>query len=185
MRTDIRPREPLVSSIEPHEAWYWQDSDGKLNIVLVRQGRALFNKNLDFSWVMSFSLDDMPAGREKLYRVDGRTIRLTQSFGGNHGRAKSVAGTIVIERIHGKVLRGRFHVWVRQQQFTVLSGWGPAFPRAPMAIMVGSFEARPDSGKGKPLLDQTEADGFDRASDAPVTTRGAGRLVPATTTSPQ
>jgi hypothetical protein len=183
-REDIRPQERLIVSIEPQEAWYWQGSDGKLNIVLARRDRSIINKDLSFTWVMSLVLEDMPAGREKLYRVDSRTVRQCQSFAGDHRRAKSATGVAVIERSSSTRLKGRFHFWIRQQQFSVLTGWTPPLPRAPMAIAVGRFEATLDPGKGKPLLDLTEANGFDRASDARAVTRPASRAAPATATAP-
>ncbi len=184
-REDIRPRERLIASIEPREAWYWQGPDGKLNIVLARRDRSIFNSNLDFTWVMSFVLEDMPAGSEKLYRVNPRTVRQCQSFAGNHRRAQSSSGVAVIERSADNRLKGRFHIWIRQQQFSVLSGWGPVLPRAPVAIAVGHFEATLNPGKGGPLLDLTEANGFDRVSDRRVLMRPASGAAPATATAPR
>ncbi len=184
MRDDIRPREPLIGSIEPREAWYWQGADGKLNIALARRDRSIVNKDLDLTWAMSFVLEGMPAGSEKLYRVNSQTVRQYQSFLGDHRRGKSAAGVVVIERSPGGRLQGRFHIWVRQQQFSMLTGWGPVWPRAPVAIVVGRFQADPDRGKGKPLLDLTEADGFDRASEVRPITRPASRAAPATATAP-
>lgn len=184
MRNDIQPREPLVGSIEPQEAWYWQGTDGRLNVVLARRSRSLLGRDLDSTWVMSLVLEDMPAGREKLYRASARTIRVAQSFGGDHRRAKSVTGVVVIERSSTNRLKGRFHVWLRQQQFTVLDGWAPPLPRAPLAIAVGRFEAIPGSAESEceRLLELTEANGFDRALDVPATTRPPVQLVPATAT---
>ncbi len=183
MRSDIQPRESLIASVEPHEGWYWQDEKGKLNVVLARHDRSLLDKNLDARWAMSLVLDDMPAGRERLYRANPRTVRLVQSYGGGHRRAKSASGVVVIERAIGGRLKGRFHLLVRQQQFTALSGWGPPLYRAPLAIMVGRFEVRPDAARGKPVLARTEADGFDRLSDELATTLPAARVprIPATT----
>ncbi|NLE60400.1 MAG: hypothetical protein GX616_18785, partial [Planctomycetes bacterium] len=63
MRIDIQKRESLISSVEPHEGWYWQGDKGTLNIVLARRGYSLIDKTLGFTWVMSLVLEDMPAGR--------------------------------------------------------------------------------------------------------------------------
>jgi len=186
LRSDILPRESLIASVEPHEGWYWKGENGKLNVVLARHDRSLLDKNLDARWAMSLVLDDMPAGRERLYRVNPRTVRLVESYGGSHRRAKSASGVVVIERSIGGRLKGRFHLLVRQQQFTALNGWGPPLYRAPLAIMVGRFEVRPDAARGKPVLARTEADGFDRAADELAATQPAARiLIPATTTAPR
>jgi len=186
LRADIQPREPLVASLEPQEGWYWKGENGRLNVVLARHDRSLIDKNFDSRWAMSLVLEDLPAGRERLYRANPRTARFVQSFGGSHRRAKSASGVVVIERTIGGRFKGRFHLLVRQQQFTALNGWGPPLYRAPLAIMVGRFEMRPDAARGKLILERTEADGFDRLSDELATTLPAARIViPATTTAPR
>lgn len=185
MRIDIQKRESLISSIEPPEGCYWQGDKGTLNIVLARRGYSLIDKTLGFTWVMSLVLEDMPAGRERLYRATPRTLRLCQSGGGDHRRAKSTTGVVVIERLAGERLKGRFHILVRQQQFTVLNGWGPPLYRAPTSIMVGEFVVACGETQGKRLFEQTEADGFDRIADEAALTQPSRRIyVPATSTAP-
>jgi len=185
LRTDIQKREPLVGSIDPHEGCYWQSEKGTLNIVLARRERSLFDRNFDFTWIMSLVLEDMPAGSERLYRATPQTMRLFQSHGGDHRRAKSTSGVVVIERLAGDRLKGRFHLLVRQQQFTVLGGWGPPLYRAPMSIIVGDFVVARDLKWGRQLFEQTEADGFERLADEAALTQPSVRvLVPATSTAP-
>lgn len=185
LRSDIQKREPLIGSINPHEGWYWQSEKGTLNIVLARRGHSLIDKNLDFTWIMSLVLEDMPAGRERLYRVTPRTLRLCQSHAGDHRRAKSTSGVVVIERLAGGRLKGRFHILVRQQQFTVLGGWGPSLYRAPTSIMIGDFVVARGRSPGERLFKETEADGFDRVADEIALTQPFRRvLVPATSTAP-
>lgn len=185
MRADIHKREPLVGSIDPHEGCYWQSEKGTLNIVLARRGRSLFDENFDFTWIMSLVLEDVPAGSERPYRATPQTMRLFQSHAGDHRRAKSTSGVVVIERLAGDRLKGRFHLLVRQQQFTVLGGWGPPLYRAPMSIIVGEFVVARDPTRGRRLFEQTEADGFDRLADEIALTQPSVRvLVPANSSAP-
>jgi hypothetical protein len=171
MRSDIRPGEPLIGLIQAREAWYWPDEKGGLNIVLARRQRSLMDPMLDFNWVISIVLEDLPAGREKLYRAGPQTFRMTQSYGVDRRRGRSLAGVVVIERAGKNRIRGRFHVLMGQQQFTLLSGWSPPLNRAPLSVVVGQFEAVLDAAKGQPLLKETEADGLDRTVQQPPITR--------------
>jgi hypothetical protein len=186
MRSDIPPDEPLIGSVQAREAWYWKGEKGDLNIVLARRQRSPLNAALDSNWVMSIVLEDLPAGRERLYRVGTPTFRVVQSYGVDRRRARSLGGVVVIERAGENRIRGRFHVLLSQQQFTVLNGWSPPLLRAPVFVTVGRFEAVLAPDKGTPLLKQTEADGFDRASDLLPATRPMRRIAsrPATATAP-
>lgn len=171
MRSDFQPGEPPISAVAVPEAYYWTGDDGTLNVALRYQARSLLGHAFDTEWLMSIVLDAPPAGSAKLYPLTSRDIRMVQSHGGDHRRARSVRGVVVIEAPKEGQLNGQFHAWVRQQRFGVLTGWAPPINRAPMLIMAGRFQAVAHAERGREILTRTEADGFDRPPAGAPTTR--------------
>ena len=162
IRTDLQPGEPPISSIPLTEAYYWTDEGGGLNIALGSRARSMLGQAFDAEWLMSIVLEALPAGSEALYHLRTREIRMVQSHGGDHRRGRCVRGVVVIEAPRHGRLSGRFHAWVSQQRFGVLTGWVPRISRAPVTIMTGKFEAALDPVKGRRILARTEADGCAR-----------------------
>jgi hypothetical protein len=107
----------------------------------------------------------MPAGRERLYQLDRDSVRVRSSDRGLHRRAASIMGAAVLVAPKQDVLKGRFHVVMRQQQFTVLTGWVPPLSRGKLVIMTGEFEAVHAPERGRAVREQVEADGFSRTPE--------------------
>jgi hypothetical protein len=171
VRSDFQAGEPLIGSVPIHEAYYWLGEDGSLHIALRHYSRSLLNEVFDAEWLMSIVLDGLPAGSQKLYRIRAREIRMARSHRGDHRRGQSVTGIVVVEAPRGGVLKGRFHAWVRQQQFRVLTGWAPEIHRAPMQVMVGEFEAVQNATRGQEILSETESEGLERPPPTPTATQ--------------
>lgn len=163
LRGDFARNEPLVQELPVHEAYYWTAADGTLNIAMRTRFDSLLGRAFSGQWLLSLVLEDLPAGRGKLYAVQSREGRMLQSTGGDHRRGRSVRGIVTIQpRGNGGLfpeLRGRFHLNLLQEQFSVLKGWSGSW--VPL-IVVGKFSAVPDRGAGPEILALTEADGCER-----------------------
>lgn len=160
-RSDFRQDEPLIAEIPIHEAYWWRGDEGELNLALAYRVKSVFGRARSGHWLMSMVLDDWPAGKERLYRVGPRHVRIVQSIGGNHRRARSLSGIVVIRVESDDRLSGRFHMSVLQQKFGLLTGWTARFAHAPQ-IAIGRFTAIRDRDAGQAILEQTEADNFGR-----------------------
>lgn len=160
-RADFRQDEPLISEVPIHEAYWWRGDEGELNLALAYRVKSIFGRARSGHWLMSIVLDGSPAGKERLYRVGPRAVRILQSVGGDHRRARSLSGIAVIRVEDGDRLSGRFHFSVLQQKFGLLTGWTARFAHAPQ-IVIGRFTAVHNPEAGQAVLEQTEADDFGR-----------------------
>lgn len=160
-RSDFPQDEPLIAEIPVNEAYWWRGEEGQLNVALAYRVKSIFGRARSGHWLMSMVLDGWPAGKERLYRVGPRAVRIVQSMGGHHRRARSLSGIVVIRVEDGDRLSGRFHVSVLQQKFGLLTGWTARFAHAPQ-IVIGRFAAIRDPDAGQAVREQTEADDFGR-----------------------
>lgn len=187
MRSDLPPGEPLMQTVPVNEAYYWVAQDGALSVALRYRSSSLLGKAFETDWQMSLLLPDLPAGSQKLYRLSMREVRLVQSNGGDHRRSSSLTGIAVVNAPSNGTLVGRFHVLVRQQQFSVLNGWMPPAYQAPVLVMVGDFTAVHQPQRGKEILAHTEEGEFGRPTLISIplhpVTRPASQ--PARSTSPR
>lgn len=172
MRSDFGPAERPIVTTPVSEAYYWLEPDGKLNIALRHHAASLLGRVFESDWQMSMVLDGLPAGAEKLYTLNPRSVRVKHSQGPAHQRFASFAGVAVAGAPKNGVMEGRFHITVRGQQFGVFSGWSPPLPRGPLIVMVGTFTAVENATRGHAILERTEGDGFDRKSSLPPIPRG-------------
>jgi hypothetical protein len=164
-RADFPQDEPLIAEIPIHEAYWWRGDEGELNLALAYRVKSIFGRSRSGHWLMSMVLDGWPAGKERLYRVGPSAVRILQSVGGSHRRARSLSGIAVIRVESGNRLSGRFHVSVLQQKFGLLTGWTSRFAHAPQ-IVIGRFKAVEDREAGRAILEQTEAEDFGRPEAA-------------------
>ena len=183
IRTDLPPGEPLMQTVPISEAYYWNDSDGTLKLALRHRAPALLGASLD--WQMSVVLEGLPAGKERLYRLAQREIRVVQDYGGDHRRSRSGMGVAVVEAPRNRRLKGRLHANVQQQQFGVLTGWNPPIYRGAMLVLVAEFEAVENRTKGEEILRYTESDGFERPSIPTSLPANVSPITSAPATAPQ
>ena len=162
MRKDIAPTEPIAETVEADQAYWWLGEGGTLNVSLRRQTHSFLGKSFEKDYLFSLVLEGLPAGSEKLYRLNRDSVRQRCSNRGVHHRSMSVMGVVVVETPKDKWLKGRFHVVVRRQQFSILTGWAPRAERAPLTVLAGTFEAVRDPMRGQAVRDRTERDGFGR-----------------------
>jgi len=163
-RRDFPPTEPPAEVIPATEAYWWREGD-ELNVALRREALCLAGPSCERELLLSLVVEGMPAGRERLYPLQRDALRERSSDRGAHRRSASLNGVAVIAAPQGGRLKGRFHVSVRQQQFTILTGWTPRLARAPLAVMAGTFEAVHDPRRGRKIRARVEADEFDRSSE--------------------
>lgn len=181
LRHDFSATESPAHKIDIDEAYYWVDEQERLNVALRRYVPSLLGKAHEYDWRLSLVLEDLPAGSEKLYRLGADSVRLLISHGGSHARGSSLMGVAVVHAPRNDLLRGRFHVDLRQQAFTVLTGWAPPLGRAPLVVMAGPFEAIHDPVRGRAIRDRTEADGMERRWRSLMGANGAFPIYPTTT----
>jgi hypothetical protein len=160
-RTDFREDEPLVAEIPVQEAYWWRGDEEQLNFALACHVDSILGPAYSGQWLMSMVLEGSPAGKERLYRLGPQSVRMIQSRGGDHRRARSLSGVAVIRVEDGDRFSGRFHVSVLQQTFGLLTGWSARSAQAPQ-IVIGRFAAFEDAQAGQAILDETECDGFGR-----------------------
>jgi len=163
-RRDLPPHEPPVEVVQAAEAFWWKEGDA-VHVVLRRRQPSLIGPVFAREFLLSLILQGMPAGHERLYQLNRDSLRVRTFDRGLQRRAASVMGVAVIASPRHGVLKGRLHAIVRQQQFTVLTGWAPALSRAPLVVMAGEFEAVHDPVCGRMIREQVEADGFSRSPE--------------------
>ena len=168
-RSDFGPQEPLVQTVPIGEAYYQVDQQGELTVGLRCHQASLWGRILDFHWQMSIVLDGLPAGSQKLYRAGPYSVRVVQSYGGDHRRGQSLSGVAVVYAPARGRLKGRLHVTMRLQQFSPLTGWAPALYRAPLIIVVGEFEAIDQPQRAGQIRARTEPEGLERQRQGPAT----------------
>jgi hypothetical protein len=160
-RADLPPGEPLIQTLPIHEAYYHVEPDGQVTVALRYRHRSLLGPALSAEWIMSIVVDKLPAGRERLYSLTTREVRMAQTRGLDRRRGRAVSGVLVLGAPRGGRMRGRFHAAVPQQVFTALGGWSPAH-RGSIMTTTGAFEALENPAKARAIRARTEADGFDR-----------------------
>jgi hypothetical protein len=165
-RTDFTQREPLVQEVPVREACYWTGENGELNVGLRFHAGSLLGQAFAYDWQMSLVLDGPPAGSARLYNLRNNAVRIVQTAGADHRRSRTWSGIAVVHSPGGGRLKGRFHVTVREQIFTLLSGWQPPPLQAPMMIVIGEFDAVHDEARGRAIREATEAGGLERARPA-------------------
>jgi hypothetical protein len=181
MRSDFPREEPTLATVRVHEAYHWAQDDGELTVALRYRVNALLGEVFDAEWLLSLVLDGLPAGSERLYRLNADSVRMRQTRGPAHHRGRSLTGVAVVEAPRRGILKGRFHVWMRQQQYGLFTGWSPPMHRAPTVIVAGDFEAVLDAEKGRAIRSSTEADGLERSTEPPPNHPGTSRPGTATT----
>ncbi len=177
LRADLAADEPLMQSIRAERAFYSVAGDGTLSIGIAHHVGSLLGEAYAGDWMMSFLLEGLPAGKERLYRIRVREVQGAFSQTGDHRRFRSMAGIAVVEAPSGGRLKGRFHIVVTEQRFSVLTGWSPALYQGPLLVMVGRFDAVENEAKAGEILLATEPEGFERPAERALT-RPAGLTSP-------
>jgi len=176
-RSDLAEGEPPLTTLDIREACWWTEADGSLVVVLHHPPGPPSPSAPRNAWAMCIRLDGPPAGRERLYPLGPREVRMVLSSGIDRRRAASFAGCVVLTAAGGDRLRGRFHVNLRQQAFGVLTGWSPEPPKSSLLIAAGDFTALRDEGRGRPWLEYVRDQGFgpeDEGVGSPPASSAAG-----------
>ncbi len=149
---------PLLTRQTPQECYYWVNEKDELCITLREFRGSLLGKSFEQETVLSLVVPGVPAGTGRDYRMDRRTARMRLRAGFTHLRAGSQNGILSVWDYGRGVLRGRFRFYVRQQSYSVLTGWsGDA-----SVLVVGEFAGVPDRVRGEKLLARTEEGALNR-----------------------
>ena len=150
----ISTTSPLIIRIDPDECYWWINDKGRLCIAMRKANWSPLSKLLEREFLLSFVLDDPPAGPARNYRADRRTLRSRRRAGYSHTRAASLGGIVTVWDYGGETLKGRFRITAVRQSYLVLTGW-----RAGVRVLViGEFTAVHNRGKGEAILARTEED---------------------------
>jgi len=160
----INPAEPLVITVKPGECYYWRDERDRLCLALREFRGSLFSRVLERETLISFVLGEPPAATSREYPVNTSTFRWRRRGGLTHLRAGSLNGVVAVWDYGKRTLRGRFRLTIRQQSYSVLTGWsGDA-----RYIVVGEFQAVRDAERGQAILKRTEEDAMQREPLRPL-----------------
>jgi len=148
----ISETEPLVVTFRPAECYYWFNDRNKLCLAMRYRNPSILGRWLEEETVLSLVLDDPPAASSRDYPVGAQTFRMRRRAGLSHIRSVSLTGVVGVWDYGKANLRGRFRLTVKQQSYSVLTGWtGNA-----RAVIVGAFTARPNAKAGKAINVRTE-----------------------------
>lgn len=161
-RSDLRDSEPLISRLPTAGRCAWfVDAAGHINVAMKYENVPIFGRFTKAQWLVRIRLGEPPAGRSLKYTILRDHVRGICSSGVEQWRFQSRWGVLVLDRMSGDRFRGRFHLTVAQQQFSLFGGWAPAGPLAPWVLMVGEFEAVHDTKAAKAILDTIDAENWD------------------------
>jgi hypothetical protein len=158
-RKKISAQRPLIARYDVSHCHYWVNQRQELCLSFSDENQAAEGTAGRRSFDLSLILGPMPAGRARNYAVDRRTMRAIIHEGAEHRRYGSLFGIVGVWFDEGgEVLHGRFRVWAKQQDYKVWRGWSGDL----RVLLVGEFEARPDTGRGERSLERTELGGLKR-----------------------
>jgi hypothetical protein len=179
----IDPPAAKMAKMDVDRAFWWQDAEGYVWIGLERVTAPLFGRFGTFSFQHSFAVDRPPASkRGRNYILGTREFRARYKLGPSESRFVSRTGILALYPEPGDRMRGTFKLEAMRQTSRLLGGWGPAT----RYLLMGSFVAVHDAGRGEAIATATESNGWDRG---PRATSQPARLIrparrPATTSSP-
>lgn len=157
--SNLDPQRPLVQRIEPDSCRWWTDDEETLWIVMTRRIALPLGPVKNFDFELSLRLDRLPSGKARQYSVDRDALRARVRFGLNDSRLSSTAGIAVVERIGPDRLQGTFRIQTARDVVQLLGGWAAG----PRALLLSTFDARPDDGSGRAIVASTESNGFARS----------------------
>lgn len=164
----ISASEPLTVTIHPTKCYYWVNDDGRLCLAMRAFHGSILGPLREKETLISLVLDEPPAGTAKDYRVNRDTYRARLRAGFRHVRSASMSGIVGVWDYGQRRIRGRFRLTVRQESYSVLTGWSGDV----RALVLGEFTARPNRPRGESIRTRTE-EGASRQSLRSTTFRRA------------
>lgn len=149
----IDPPAPRVAKLKVDSCTWWLDDEGRICIAMDRKQPVLLGAAGEFVFQLSMVLDKPPRGRARNYLVSKRELQGIARFGPAAARYVSLSGIVALYREPGERLRGSFRLQVARQSSQMLGGWG----RPRRHLMMGTFVAVPDDGRGRQIAAETEA----------------------------
>ncbi len=153
----IDPPAPRVAKLEFDSCTWWLDDDGRVCIAMDCQQPVLLGAAGELVFQLSMVLDKPPRGRARNYLVSKRELRGLARFGPAAARYVSLSGIVALYREPGDRLRGSFRLQVARQSSRMLGGWGKPHRH----LMMGTFVAVPDDGRGRKIAAETAAYGWE------------------------
>jgi hypothetical protein len=148
--------------LEMDRCYWWTDDQGKVWVAMERDQPIGWGTDWHFKFQLSLALDQPPAGRARDYLVTKRELRAVSKFGPSQSRFVSLVGVVALYREPDNRLRGSFRLQVAREMQELLGNWSAAT----RWLMLGTFEAVPDPGRGKEIATESEAFGPQRESPA-------------------
>lgn len=154
----IDPPRALAARLRAHQCYWWTEDDRVL-IALESERRAILAPGLEQVFQMSLSLERLPRGKARNYRVGTEELRARVRIGPMEGRFTSTRGIVAIYRDGANRLRGSFRLQVRRETAQLLGG----FAGAAVFQFQGVFDAVHDPQRGRSILTATESAGYERS----------------------
>jgi len=157
----IDEHQPLISSFDVREAYWWTDDAGRLRVAMRAEPEGLYLGAL----TLSLELEGMPAGSGREYALRTRGMRATYAFSEVPAlRMRSFRGVAAVWPQGGDRLKVRYRVMAQSQGFTLVLGWRPGSTRT----VTGECLAVRNERRGRELYADSEEG--DWARPAPATT---------------
>lgn len=159
--TAIDPPSPAVTRLELDGCYWWTDEQDQLWIAMERDFSPLLFPIARMTFRMSLALEKPPAGPARNYELGQRELRAVVRLGPVESRFTSRVGIVAIYRKSGARLRGSLRIEASREVYAVF-GWS----RPSRMLMLGTFEAVRDEGRGRAIAEATEAQGWSREARA-------------------
>lgn len=155
---------PRFAELPLDRCTWWLDEQGKVWIAMERAQTLWLGPEWQFRFQLSLALDEPPAGRSREYLVSRREMRATTRFGPSQSRFASINGIVALYREPNNQLRGSFRLQVAREVQQLLGNWSTAS----RYLMMGTFVAVPDDGRGRQIARATEDLGGQREPPTPT-----------------
>jgi len=162
---------PRVVRVNLDRCYWWTDQADRLWLAMEHRRLPLLNPRLRVAFQLSLALEKLPAGPARDYHVGPQTLRGLVRAGPWESRLTARRGIIALYRESGNRLRGSLRI----EAVRVSAGWLGHWSRPKDYLLLGTFVAVPDRGRGRAILAATESAGWERGP----TTRPAAQSRPA------
>ncbi len=154
----IDPPAARTVQLDLDRCYWWTNEQGRVCIAMQQERWNALLPKFKFDFQASLVLDEPPAGRARDYVVSPRVLRGLVRAGPALSRFTSAEGVAALYRESGQRLRGSFRMRARREVAQLLGGWS----RPVNYLLQGTFTAVHDEGRGRAILEVTEANGWER-----------------------
>jgi len=153
----VDPPAPRAAVVNARRCYWWEDDAGRVCIAAERVDRFWFSPKTPFRFGLSLVLGPPPAGREREYAANARTLRAVVRLGPAEARFVSSVGIAAVKRRERDRLECSFRLLASREVFQFLTWSRPA-----RYLIQGKLVAVHDEERGRQILKATESAGWQR-----------------------